>query len=127
VILLEKIEVILSIAGTILGLAVTALTFIVKFAKTAKAKRWAQQFVKISNAIVPYIEQAEKFSHYSGAEKKEFVITKVNRFAIENGLEFNATEISAKIEEFVTLSKQINMRDKDKYVSMQKSAVIEQT
>lgn len=124
---MEKIEVILSIAGTILGLAVTALTFIVKFAKTAKAKRWAQQFVKISNAIVPYIEQAEKFSHYSGAEKKEFVITKVNRFAIENGLEFNATEISAKIEEFVTLSKQINMRDKDKYVSMQKSAVIEQT
>jgi len=124
---LEKIEVILSIAGTIFGLAVTALTFIVKFAKTAKAKRWAQQFVEISNAIVPYIEEAEKFTHYSGSEKKEYVITKVNQLAIKKGLEFNIKEVSAKIEELVLLSKQINMRDKDKYVSIKNSAVIEQT
>jgi len=116
---LDKIEVILSMSGTILGLAATALTFIVKFMKSAKAKRAAEQFVKIGEAIIPYIKQAEGFTHYSGAEKKEYVLTKANRFAIEKGFGFNSAEVSAKIEELVALSKQINARDKDKHTQKQ--------
>ena len=104
---MERLEWILSMAGTCLGLAVTALTFIVKFLRSIKAKRAAERFIKISEALIPYIEEAEKFRHYSGAEKKEYVLTKAKQFAIEKGYEFNAAEISAEIEELVALSKHI--------------------
>lgn len=112
---MEKLEWILSMAGTALGLLITAVTFLTKFLKSAKAKKAAEQVIKISGAILPYIEQAEQFTHYSGAEKKEYVITKANQFAIEKGIDFNAAEVSAKIEELVALTKHINARDKDKY------------
>jgi hypothetical protein len=118
VIQLEELEVMLFVGGTVLGLAGTALTFIVKFVKSAKAKRRAEQLAKIGDALIPYIEQAEKFTHYSGAEKKEYVLTKANRFAMEKGFEFNAAEAEAKLEELVALSRQVNARDKDKYASI---------
>ena len=112
---MEQIEVIVSIAGTALGLLVTAATFLIKFIRSAKGKRAAEQVIKIGEALTPYIEQAEKFMNYTGAEKKEYVLTKANQFAIEKGIDFNATEVSAKIEELVALTKQVNKRDKDRY------------
>lgn len=119
---MEKLEWILSMAGTILGLGITALTFIVKFIRSAKAKRTAERLIKIGNALIPYIEQAEEFTHYSGAEKKEYVLTKANQFAIEKGYEFDVVDVSDKIEELVALTKHINARDKDKYAQIQNSA-----
>ena len=111
---MEKLEVILSVVGTVAGLSATAVAFIVKFVRSAKAKRVAEQFTQICDSLIPYIEQAEKFTHYSGVEKKEYVLTKANQFAIEKGFKFNAGAVNAKIEELVLLSRQVNARDKDK-------------
>ncbi len=107
---MEQLELILSLAGTALGLLVTAMTFIVKFCKSAKAKKIAEQTIEIANAVLPYIKEAEKFVSYSGEEKKEYVMTKANRYAIENGIAFDEEAVSAKVEELISLTRQVNAR-----------------
>ena len=109
--MIENLEIILSIAGTALGLLITTVTFLSKFLKSAKAKKIAENVIKISEAMIPYIEQAETFVNYSGAEKKEYVLTKANRFAIDNGIKFDAEAVSEKIEELVELTKKVNKRN----------------
>lgn len=108
---MESLEVILSLAGAALGLLVAAATFIVKFLKKSKAKKAAEQVIEIGNAILPYIEQAEKFVHYTGEEKKEYVMTKANQYALENGIEFDAEYIGDKVEELIALTKQVNSKE----------------
>jgi len=111
---MENLGIILSFIGTALGLLVTAVTFIMKFINSAKAKKGAENIIKIGNAVIPYIEQAEKFINYSGTEKKEFVMTKANQFALTQGICFDAKAVSERVEELVKLTKQVNARDKDK-------------
>ena len=107
---MENIEIIVSIASAALGLLVTTVTFISKCVTNAKAKKAMENIVKIGNAVIPYIREAEAFAHYSGEEKKQFVMTKANRFAIDNDLEFDEQAVSDKIEELVALTKQVNKR-----------------
>ena len=107
---MENIEIIISIASAALGLLITTVTFISKFVTNAKAKKAMENIVKIGNAIVPYIEEAETFMNYSGEEKKQYVLTKANRFAIDNNIKFDEQAVSDKIEELVTLTKQVNKR-----------------
>ncbi len=111
---MKNLEIILSLAGTAIGFIVTTLTFFLKFINNAKAKRLLESAAKIGTAVLPYIKQAEGFAHYSGAEKKEFVMTKANRFAIEQGIAFDTNLVSEKVEELVKLTKEVNKRDKDK-------------
>ena len=47
---------------------------------------------------------------YSGEEKKEYVMTKANRYAIENGIAFDEEAVSAKVEELISLTRQVNAR-----------------
>ena len=111
---MKELEIFISLTGTCLGLLVTAATFLVKFLRNAKAKRIAEQTIKIGNAVMPYIKQAEGFANYSGAEKKEYVMTKANQFALEQGFPFNTALVGEKVEELVQLTKKVNVRDKDK-------------
>ena len=111
---MENLELILSLAGACVGLIVTVATLIFKYAGSAKARKAAEQTIEICNAILPYIEQAESYVHYSGEEKKEYVMTKANQYAIENGIAFNKQAVSAKVEELVELTKEVNARDSDK-------------
>ena len=108
---MENLELIMSLAGVCIGLIVTVATLVAKYAKSAKARQAAEQTIEICNAIVPYIEQAEGFLHYSGEEKKEYVMTKANRYAIENNIAFDAEEVSEKVEELIALSKEVNVKD----------------
>jgi hypothetical protein len=111
--IMQNLEAILSISGTAIGLLVTTVTFLMKFLKSAKAKKTAQNIIDISNAILPYIKKAEAFVSYSGAEKKEYVMTKANRYAVEKGIPFDECLINAKIEELVKLTKEVNKREQD--------------
>jgi hypothetical protein len=111
---MENIELILSSSSAAAGLLATSITFLVKFIKNAKAKKAAENVIKICEAVVPFIEEAEKFAGYGGAEKKEYVLTKANQFAIDNDIPFNSELVGEKIEAFVELSKTVNAREKDK-------------
>ena len=110
---MQELEIILSVAGTAVCLLVATVTFIMKLVKSAKAKKVCEQVIDIGNAVIPYIEQAETFAHYSGEEKKAFVMTKANQYAIDNGIEFDQQMVSDKIEELVNLTKEVNKREKD--------------
>ena len=107
---MENLELIISLAGTCVGLIRAIATVIVKYAGNAKARKAAEQTIEICNAILPYIEQAESYVHYSGEEKKEYVMTKANRYAIENNIAFDEDAVSEKVEELITLSKEVNVR-----------------
>ncbi|MCL2234640.1 MAG: hypothetical protein FWC11_04470 [Firmicutes bacterium] len=110
---MEQIHVVLSISSAALGFLVTTLTLLYRLVKSTKAKRRAENVIKIGNAIIPYIEQAEKFTGYSSQEKREFVITKANQYAIENKIRFDLNAVSNRIEELVRLTKSVNKRFKD--------------
>lgn len=114
---MEKIEILLSIAATAVGLAITTITFLSKFIKSARAKKVAENVVKIGNILLPYIEQAEKFVSFTGEEKKAYVMTKANQFAIENGIKFEAEKTSAKIDEIVALCKEVNVKNSPEKVA----------
>jgi len=112
---MQNLPTIISISCTALGLLVTAITFIVRFIKSLKEKRLAQDTLKICEALKGFVASAEKFLNYSANEKKEFALTKANQFAIDNKMAFNAAFIGGKIEELIRLSKEVNVRDKDRF------------
>jgi len=107
---MENIEIMLSLIGTIIGLVLTVLTFVVKSIRNAKVQKGLKQAIKISNAVLPFIREAEKFASYSGAEKKAYVMIKANQFAITNRIKFDANQVSDKIEELVALTRQVNFK-----------------
>ena len=109
---MENIELIFSLIGTCIGLIITLATIIGKYVSNKKAKRLAEQTIEICNAILPYIEQAESYIAYSGQEKKEYVMTKANRYAIEKGIAFDESAISEKVEELLELTKTVNAHEK---------------
>ena len=82
-----------------------------KFLKKSNAKKAAEQVIEICNAILPYIEQAEKFVHYTGEEKKEYVMTKANQYALEHGIKFDAEYVGGKVEELISLTKEVNAKE----------------
>lgn len=108
---MKEIEIIISLAGTLLGVLITLLTFIVKTVKNVKAKMAIEQSIQIGNAILPFIREAEKFTNYTGEEKKAYVMTKANRFALNNSMKFDELQVSDKIEELVTLTREVNTKD----------------
>ena len=109
---MENIELIFSLIGTCIGLIITLATIIGKYVSSKKAKRLAEQTIEICNAILPYIEQAESYIAYSGQEKKEYVMTKANRYAIEKGIAFDESAISEKVEQLLELTKTVNAHEK---------------
>ena len=119
---MENLEIIISVAGAALGLLVTTVTFLSKFIKNAKAKKVAENIVKIGNAMIPYIQEAETFLNYSGEEKKQYVMTKANQFAIDNNIPFDAEAVSDKIEELIGLTKQVNVKTGSAAVSSSQPA-----
>lgn len=105
---MENLELIISLASACLGLVVAVAAIIAKYARSAKARKAAEQTVEICNALMPYIKQAESYVNYSGEEKKEYVMTKANRYAIENGIKFDEDAVSNQVEELIALSKEVN-------------------
>ena len=107
---MENFEVVLSLAGTALSLLITSIIFVVRLVKAVREKRNMQSSLFLYETVAPLMEIAENFSNYSGEEKKQFVLTKVNQFAIENGLKFDAETTAAQVEKLIELSKKINAK-----------------
>jgi hypothetical protein len=105
---MENLEIIISLAGTAISLFIASVTFIVKLIQGYIAKKKLKNNYVLLDAIAPLMEIAEEFTNYSGEEKKEYVMTKANQFAIENGIEFDQKAVSEKIEEMIKLSKTVN-------------------
>ena len=110
---MENLEVFLSLIGTSLSLLVACIVFLIKLIQSIHSKKKRQNCDLLLETVAPIVEIAEGYTNYSGEEKKEFVMTKVNQFAIENGIAFNTKLVSEKIEELISLSKKVNSRNEN--------------
>ena len=63
--------------------------------------------LKLAETIQPLIVEAEKFTHFSGEEKKQYVLTKANQFAIDHKLKFDQEKVSVMIDELVETTKKV--------------------
>jgi hypothetical protein len=57
---------------------------------------------------------AESYYNYLGEEKKAYVLTKLNQYALDNGITFDEEKASQKIEELIALSKNVNYQNTTK-------------
>lgn len=110
---MEKLEYIITLASSVLPLIIAMLTFIIKFVRTAKIKKALEKTLQLSETLQTFIVDAEKFKNYSGEEKKEYVMTKANQFAIEHSMKFDGDSVSALIDQIVNVTKQVNARPQD--------------
>ena len=111
--MLEILQNWLPIVSALLGIVITAIGFIIPLCKSEKAKKVANSALKITEVLKDGIIEAEKFVNYTGAEKKEYVITKANQYAIKNNIDFNEEAVSEEIETLVDLTRKVNKRPKD--------------
>lgn len=109
---MENFELMITLAGTAFSLLITCVVFVIRLIKIWRDKKSFLDDLVLQEAIMPLMELAEKYLNYSGDEKKQFVLTKLNQFALENKIKFNAELISNKIEQLIELSKQVNAKQK---------------
>lgn len=106
---LENINFYLSILAPIFTLLCTTVVFLEKFVKNKKLKKILEKTEKITKEMIPLVKEAEGFINFSGVEKKEYVMTKLAQYALENHIKFNREELSEKIEEIINLTKEVNV------------------
>ncbi len=106
---MEKIEQIIIIAANCLGLLATFTGFLIPLVKNVKAKNKLVALNKLTSTLQTLIIEAEEFTNFTGTEKKEYVMTKANRYAIKNKIPFDEQLVSDKVEDLVALSKEVNV------------------
>lgn len=92
------------------------VSILIPYLKTAKAKKNAECVVKaltgmevIINSIQPLVIRAEQFRNFSGAEKKEWVMTQLRIIALEKNLIVDEKLVSDKVEEIVATTNKVNV------------------
>lgn len=108
---LENLRLCLSFLAPVLGLLCTTAVFLKKFVKNKNLKKILEKAEEITKEIIPCIMEAERFVNYSGEEKKTYVMTKLNQFAIANDISFDAETTSSKVEQLVALTKEVNVKN----------------
>ena len=122
---LQWIYIILAIVGTLVTTTVPAIIALVKsIKKRAEAKTEAEKTAAqndMLNAVNGFIASAETLykdidsilksqGKTSGANKKDSVMTKLQAYAIEKGYTFDGDFWSAKIDEIVALTREVNAK-----------------
>jgi hypothetical protein len=102
------IEVIFSMVCTGLGFIITILTFIIKLSKNTKVRQNAEKLLLVTNQISTFVREAEAFVNYTGVEKKNYVLTKMNQFSIDNNIKYDQEYVSNKIEDIIDTTKIVN-------------------
>lgn len=109
-----NLELFLSLLGTLLGFAISLLTLILKLSKNKKVRKAAEQLLIITDQLNQCILEAEQFKNYTGQEKKNYVLTKMNQFSIDNHIQYDQEYISNRLEEMIHLTKNVNQNSKKK-------------
>lgn len=107
---MSQIEEIITIISAALGLIITITGFLIPLVKSTKAKKSLIAENKLTGALQNMVIEAEKFVNYSGEEKKQYVMTKAYKYAVENKIPYDENAVSEKIEDLVALSKQVNVK-----------------
>lgn len=93
-----------------ISLLAAAVGMFAKMTGSIKAARFEKALNQVSEYAQDAVETAEEFENYSGAEKKQYALTKINQLCIENGINFDVVHASDLIEKYVQLSQKVNAR-----------------
>lgn len=92
------------------------VSILIPYLKTAKAKKNAEKVVKVLSGfelicknIQPLVVKAEQFRNFSGAERKEWVMTQLQIIALKNSIVFDENAVSEKVEEVVSTTNKVNV------------------
>ncbi len=107
---MENIKELITIASACLGFIATLTGFLIPLVKNVKAKNKLKSLNKLSVALQAFVVEAEQRVNFTGEEKKQFVLTKANRYALDNKIPFNEQSVDGEIESLVALSKSVNKR-----------------
>lgn len=105
---MENLEQMITVVSAGLGLIATVTGFLIPLVKNVKAKNKLTALNQLSTLLKSLIVEAEKFSNFTGEEKKEYVMTKANRHALENNIPFDESTVGDEIEKLIDLSKNVN-------------------
>lgn len=105
---MANFEIIMSLIAGVVGFIFSTIAFAVKFFKSHSAKTAAEHKLEIGDVLLGFICEAETMSTLSGAEKKQFVLERVEAFARSNGLTYGIATISTKIDQIIALSRLVN-------------------
>lgn len=107
---MEKLEIILSLGGTVISFIITLIFVIIKLIKWKKNYKSLEEEKELYDLVDDLMSIAETYNNYLGKEKKEYVITKLNQFAIENEIDFDKEKVDERIEKLIKLSKNVNYK-----------------
>lgn len=105
---MENLEQMITVVSASLGLIATVTGFLIPLVKNVKAKNKLTALNQLSTLLKSLIMEAEKFSNFTGEEKKQYVMTKANRYALENNIPFDESTVGDEIEKLIDLSKNVN-------------------
>lgn len=90
--------------------------FIVSFIKNKKVKRYANNILTVTEVAKTYIKEAEKMTNYTGAEKKNFVLSRLLKYIYDNAIKkVSEDTLSDIIENEVSLTNEVNIEKKMTY------------
>lgn len=110
---MEQLRFILTVAGLFLALASTIITAIAKNSKAAKIAKTASNLLLVIEAIQTFVTEAETIVGFTGANKKEWVMTKVNQYCIQHNIEYDSQKVSDKVEELLDFSHKVNAKKEE--------------
>lgn len=113
---METIKTILTISVGAIPFIISTFTYLLKFTKNKKAQKFLSGAITLTEQLQPLIIKAESFTHYTGEEKKQYVMTLVNQYAIDNKLKFDAQQISNAIDELVATTKKVNITNNEESI-----------
>ena len=111
--MLELVKEIIDIVAVAVPLIISLVIAIVKLYKNIKLKKASENLIEVEFVIKRFMEYAESFINYSGKDKKEWVMVKVNQYCIEHKIPYDERVVEDLLEKFIYLSKVVNKRDKD--------------
>lgn len=114
--ILAEVKEWLAVLAVAIPLLISTFTFIAKASGNKKLQKIAERINFFKEQATKYIELAEQIVNFKGADKKEWVLTKINQACIEAGIPFDTDMASDIIEGIIALSKQVNSREKDKVI-----------
>lgn len=111
--MMEVIELIKLITSCLLVLF-TLITIILKVFKHSSSKKVAasaDNVLKLIEKAKEFIIIAEGIINFKGTDRKEWVMTKLEKFAIDNDIKFLEEEASKIVEDLIDFSKKVNIKE----------------
>lgn len=113
-------KIILNILPTF-GVLIIAIGSALKLSKNIKVRKlgdaivnFASNSLLVRNKMLYLIQQAEKFTNFSGEQKKNWVSANIKDFCISNNIKYDSDdEILSTIEKYIIFATKVNGRDKE--------------